>query len=229
MLDILVIGDSFCADRSEDFHWPFAFSKSLTSDYKLRGKGFCGCSWWTVRTELLKELEKSVPNILILVHTEAQRLPNNYELGINSRSAETKVVSVNNLDYSYIQTDNYKNLLKPYYEHLHCIEFFDWAQHAWFEELDNMLLALSIDCIIHLHAFNNINIRCKTENGRYLFKSGITIEEPLWLFTTDPYNGEHPNHLSKDLNIKLGYALAEIVGNENLNQNNTYIIKDKLC
>lgn len=228
MLDILVVGDSFCADRSKEFHWPVAFSKALSTN-KIRGKGFAGCSWWSTRTELLKELEQSIPDILILVHTESQRLPNDYELGINSRSAETKNVSVNNLNYDYIATDGYKNLLEPYYQHLHCIQFFDWAQFAWFEELDNMLLALSIDCVIHLHAFNNIDIRCNTENGRYLFKSGITIEEPLWSFTTEPYDGENPNHLSKDLNIKLGHALAEIAVNKKLNQNNTYSIKDKLC
>jgi hypothetical protein len=52
--DILILGDSFCANRKTRTDWPMVVSQSLTgSNHIPRGVGFAGGSWWSVRGALL--------------------------------------------------------------------------------------------------------------------------------------------------------------------------------
>ena len=45
--DILIVGDSWCAERDNLGHWPNLLLFELTDIAKgiPRGKGFPGCSW----------------------------------------------------------------------------------------------------------------------------------------------------------------------------------------
>ena len=86
--DIVIIGDSFCYHRTEAESWPKKLALQLTNDSTTvsRGLGYPGGSWWAARKRLLNELSISVPKILIMCHTEPNRLPNYYDFSLNGAS-----------------------------------------------------------------------------------------------------------------------------------------------
>jgi len=203
--DILVLGDSFCQYRESSSDWPFIVSQKLSnSSEKPRGQGYGGASWWSVRNRLLKELEISVPKVLILCHTEPNRLPNDHDFGINSSSCLEGKIRLSNNRYIDIQKEKkIATAGKLYYEELWSDSYSRWTQLSWFKELDELLGVWGTPYVIHL--------RCFMTTVDYTFKNGITIKENLFSISSE--GSTFRNHFTKELNQKFGNRLVEMVLN----------------
>jgi hypothetical protein len=136
--NILIVGDSFAKHRTNDTDWPKILCKLLTgSDMIPRGEGFGGASWWSTRKNLLKELEIKVPQILIICHTEPLRIPSDSNFGINVASAtKWPVVVPAGQEKNYVPS--IKEAAAMYYTYLASTEYSNWAQLAWFKELEHL-------------------------------------------------------------------------------------------
>jgi hypothetical protein len=208
--DILILGDSFCSAREEPTDWPMVVSQKLTGyNHIPRGVGFAGGSWWSVRRALLEEIQKGIPKVLILCHTEANRIPNNYNLGINYGSVRDGRVDRKRCkeDISEEKLQRIIEAGKLYYEELWSLEYCRWAQKSWFRELDQMIEKWCIPYVIHL--------RCFADSSDYIFKNSITIQEAL--VSIQSHDPSIPslmhNHFSDDLNQKFGNKMVELILN----------------
>lgn len=207
--DILILGDSFCELRSLPIDWPFIVSQKLSnSSEKTRGHGFGGASWWSVRKRLLKELELHVPKVLILCHTEPNRIPNDYDHGLNSAScfeARNKVRRIKTHNYPLEPWQEKKIAMAGhlYYEELWSGEYCKWAMVSWFKELDDIVEVYKIPCVIHL--------RCFDHGIKYIFKNGMTVKENL--VDMSLVGNEYRNHFTEEMNKKVGNRLVELVLN----------------
>lgn len=219
--DILIIGDSFAYERVIPQSWPRILTELLVKNnlFKIpRGKGFPGCSWWSVRQNLIEELKNGVPKVLILCHTEPNRIPSDYDFPLNIKSVE-------DLKHHIGDVSQYKNVITPshikevqtaalmYYQFLFNPDYHEWAQNQWCRELDEIIGEHDIPYVIHLHCFEIQN--------NYIFKNGITAEETLWensagyqIFKNNPENRfdkkiqyELMNHFSTEENLKLANCL----------------------
>jgi hypothetical protein len=174
--EILILGDSFCAWRDHDNDWPVLLTAMLTeSNFPCRGKGFSGAAWWSVRQELLKELDIKTPKILILCHTHHNRIPSSDDLPLNfnrtlsSVWSEELIVKFGRLELEALTTS-----ITGYYTHLYIYDFHRWCQLQWFKELDEILDDSKIEKVIHLHCIN------RNEDFRpYKFRNGITSDKFL--------------------------------------------------
>jgi hypothetical protein len=199
--ELLIVGDSYCADRNRLADWPRLLLKMATGDdEKPRGEGWPGASWWSTRHTLLKEFSIKEPKILIICHTEAMRIPSNYHFGLNAASVTGKFPICSPYENLQYYTDDIKKSAEMYYKHLISEDFHHWAMHSWFRELDNLLIDKNIQTI-HLQSFRIDNV----------FKSGITSKERL----SDLYDrfGQvkdgipRANHFSNEHNILIAKNL----------------------
>lgn len=171
--DILIIGDSYAENQGTGM-WPNLLCERLTghSGGMPRGRGFGGGSWWAVRNLLLKELANHVPQVLILVHTDPYRLPDAHGYSISMKWAVTAGLNTDNL-YTPQQLEEKGQASKAYYEHLFFPEYHDWAQLAWFREVDTIIEQHQIPYVIHMMIYPF------TPKMDYEFGTGITITERL--------------------------------------------------
>ena len=204
--DILILGDSFAESRSLPVDWPFIVSQRLYNSTEIpRGHGFAGASWWSVRKRLLKELEISVPKILILCHTEPNRIPNDYDYGFTSRSVQNG--QFYNPDGSHINPIKNLAIAKAgqlYYEELWSRDYCKWAMISWFKELDELVEVHKIPYVIHLRCFDH----------NYIFKNSMTVKENL--VDISLIGNEYRNHFTEEMNKKVGNRLVELVLNYQL-------------
>ena len=138
--DLLIVGDSFCSFRTHQYHWPQIVMQSLTdkpydSNVIPRGYGFPGASWWSVRKHFLDQLNIHVPKVAVFCHTEPHRLPNPFDWGVNSRSAEIGIVHQLEESDKLMPVD-YATAARLYYEQLWMEDYHHWAVEQWFKELD---------------------------------------------------------------------------------------------
>jgi hypothetical protein len=231
--DILILGDSYAANRSDPQYWPCRLIQLLTgTDDTPRGQGFIGASWWSVRQRLLRELALGVPQVLIITHTEPNRLPSDYDFPLNICAADAhrgQVFCSDHNQYPGVSTRRGyftgSTLLacEMYYKHLHSELYPKWAQQQWFQELDSLLQSHHIPIVIHLHCFNF----WQPSTGIYTFKHGITSDEILFELS-ERDNLIHnlprdrcPNHFSAAGNLRLAAALHAAVVNYDTNSNGT--------
>jgi hypothetical protein len=195
--DILIVGDSFCAERDDDHDWPFIVSNTLSGSSKnTRGEGFSGASWWSVRKCLLTNLEINTPKILIICHTEPFRIPNDDNYGLNFRSVEVET----------FPTD-LQVAARKYYENLMSKDFHEWACLQWFKELDNIIEKHKIEKVIHFFCFGGA-YSC------YLFNKGVTIKNILYDIsynTPDQDIVKTFNHFTPDGNKTLAKNILNIL------------------
>lgn len=235
--DVLIIGDSFATQRTTDTDWPKLLVSRLCSDFSPkripRGSGFNGASWWSSRKLLYRELKKHIPKLLIMTHTEMQRIPNDDDYGLNSSSVFNVEEYTRNIE-STIHPDHIpKEVLlagQEFYKHLFCKDFFIWAQKQWFLEIDTIVEKYSIPFVIHFHSFE------PWDGPQHIFKNGITFNQPLWnicddikLISQDRYksiteeiqtvdgdiwqNNSNRNHFSVENNIKLADQILDAINN----------------
>lgn len=210
--DILIVGDSFCGDRTKTEHWPQVFTSSITGkkfeEGKFpRGKGFPGASWWSTRKNLLEELAKSPAKVLVICYTEPFRIPNDQNLGLNTRSVLSDIVYVpEGIDQP---SKDFKEAANGYYRHIICQDYHLWAYKQWFKEVDEIISNHRIEKVLHLYCFEGPHLS-------HTFKNGITFEIPLVKYQNTPFwrrRSDTPNHYSPGQNIMLGLKLAEVVKN----------------
>ena len=236
--DILIIGDSFAKQRTAKDDWPQIVLAHLCQNFMLnkvpRGKGFNGASWWASRKLLLSELEKNAPKVLIMTHTEMQRIPTDENYGLNSASV------FNMEEYLEISSEPKNDEVVPkevliagqeFYKHLFCRDFFRWAQKQWFHEIDSLVEKYSIPFVIHLHSFE------PWDAPMHIFKYGVTFDKPLWDICDDNkllkaenikiisqlistidgnifnHDNQHRNHFNAENNIKLADQILDAINN----------------
>ena len=203
--DILIVGDSFVGSRTDKTDWPQLVACKLSAnEYEParlpRGNGYNGCSWWSVRTNLYQEFEYKVPKVLIVTHTEPQRIPRDYNYKLNSGSV------FENIDDSVGVPKEVILAGREYYKHLISFKYHLWAQEKWYEELDE--LTKDIKYVIHLHCFDPW-----TDKKIYEFKNGLTFNTPLWNISDDKkeWSTSHRNHFTIKNNIKLADIILNSV------------------
>lgn len=201
--DILIVGDSFCNERSDLDTWPTKLVELLTGDSKrARGAGFSGCHWWSVKRCLDLELAKLTPKILVVCHTEVSRVPSDLNYPFNYatvHSSEEKFLPHRvGPDWRlYLEAARY------YYKYLQSNLWDEWTANAWYKELDSAIEENKIPCVIHLFCFPQSNL--------YNFKNGLTSIERL-----SELSKVHPgtlNHFSKQANISIAAAIADMITN----------------
>jgi hypothetical protein len=210
--DILIVGDSFCADRKDQIDWPQVFTSAVTETTYTqgivpRGQGFPGASWWSARKNLLDELKKRPAKILVFCYTEPFRIPNDDDLGLNTRSVLENIVFIP--EGKSEPSDAFKKAAKGYYEHLICQNFHEWAYKQWFNEIDSIIEDNKIEKAIHLFCF-------KGPYNNHVFKNGVTVTIPLITYQRTPVwrtRKETPNHYFTGQNIEFGINLANIIKN----------------
>jgi hypothetical protein len=212
--DILIIGDSFCADRSMQYHWPQIVTTRITDQQyngtiSPRGRGFPGASWWSGRKNLLTELELRVPKVLILCHTEPYRIPHDTDWGLNTRSVAHNIVYVPP-DSTDKPSKEFINAATAYYEYIISEDYHKWAYQQWFLEVDRIIDQYQmIEKVVHFFCF-------KGPHCDHVFKNGVTMEVPLIEYQKLPVwrvRDEAPNHYSKIDNLKFGIKLSDIIKN----------------
>lgn len=197
--NLLITGDSFCAVRNK---WPLQFC-GLLGNHSLYGTGFSGCSWWSVRKEIIEYLKiKNNIHTLVVLHTEPYRMPSDNDLPLNS--AATKIATKIG--------DPYIEAIKGYYKYLISEPFHLWAYFNWFQELEVIISNSSLEKVVHLYCFPG-------PWTRYVFKKGITIQKDIlsWskrskkdLVSDDEKYSIYPNHLSLEDNELFAKRLHEV-------------------
>lgn len=224
--DILILGDSFVGSRTEQLDWPQLVACQLTNSvYEInrqpRGQGFNGCSWWSVRTRLYEELKYKKPKVLILTHTEPQRIPSEDNYNLNPGSVHTIEWTPESLRKKYgdaasnpIVSRAPKEVLvagQQYYKYLISYRYHLWAQEKWYEELDKLADEHDIKYVIHLHCFD----AWEGVEKLYEFKNGTTFNKPLWSLSDDKkkWSVDHRNHFTVDNNKKLADIVVGAINN----------------
>ena len=212
--EILIVGDSFCHHRHGDWHWPQRLAARLTGETDIpRGAGFNGASWWSVRKELLKELNASPVKLLIICHTEPDRIPHDHDLALNAACVnEGRLVKY----YMYLQNQfpiaEIQEAGQKYYKYLYSTEFHQWCQHQWFRDLNDIIH--NIPFVVHLPCFTK---------SVYEHATGIRCSIPLFEcnFVTDPTNLSglsEANHMTIDENQKFAEALYVVITDYMINR-----------
>lgn len=210
--DILIVGDSFCAERTVQNDWPNIFATSLTAqsfrlERPVRGQGYRGASWWSARKKLIEELEKAPAKVLVFCHTEPYRIPNDQGLGINTLSVETKIVATP----AGVEkpSENFIKAARGYYEYIISEDYHLWAYNQWFQEIDQIILKNNLEKVIHLFCFRGFYTS-------HTFSKGLTLETPL--IDLQQYSAlwkknDTRNHFSPVHNLEFGARLANIIKN----------------
>ena len=180
--DILIVGDSFASCRTLETDWPKIVTNHLikyTQYIQPMGKGFSGASWWSTKRFLEDYLKTHKPKVVILTHTECQRIPSNENYSLNYGSVFNAEVYQKLKQKRDDEIPPYEVLIagQSYYKYLYNQDFHQWAKIKWFEELDE--LTKNIPVVIHLHAFYDQN------EFLYIFKNGLTFNKPLWDMSDD--------------------------------------------
>lgn len=179
--DLLILGDSFCANRDRNIDWPVIVQSSLSTN--LRGQGFPGASWWSVRASLVQDI-KILPKIAIFCHTEPNRMPHKDNWGINSGTAELgQIHTINSHDKPMLP--EFGTACKLYYKHLWYQEYHNWAMTRWLHELDE--LTKDIEIVLHFFGFDDIH-------RHHRFQYGVSFSDPLINYSTTIQGPDIRNH-----------------------------------
>lgn len=204
--DILIVGDSWCSEREHLVHWPNNLLFELTDIPKgiPRGIGYSGCAWWSVRKRLIDELNTKPAKIVIIIHTDASRMP----------SDTNKPLTINNARrYSKDTTKSLENRIMhkaadDYYKHFYSADFHNWAERQWFLELDNFLEKKQVKKVIHLYGVR------RNKDQIYKFKCGVTVEQTIQkYYTTNTETMHYPNHMTYENNQNLASFLYKLITN----------------
>lgn len=179
---IVIIGDSFAGHSDKSTDWVRTFTDRF-ENATLDCKGFPGCSWWPLRLYLKDKLNTYTPDILILCHTEPNR-----------------VVTRDNQKGNKSNTDPiFTKFFNKYYN----LDFGLWSTQRWYDELDDLLLSYNIPYVVHFFSFPYY---------KYEFKQGITSSEDLWSIQCtqeSPLDPNKRNHFTDENNKLLGNLIFD--------------------
>lgn len=209
--DIMIVGDSFCEHRTNESDWPLLVTQALTSQSDVpRGRGYPGCSWWSVRNNIYDEMKRGVPKILIICHTDPYRLPNDHDFGLN-------IVSVTNKDLIYVSpmkrpyySQEVVKSAQSYYKHLFSEKYSVWAMNSWLQEIDNLAIINNI-LMIHLYSFDFE--KYLPEMPKYKNQHGIIVKPALYDCVTSPHSSEVRNHMTVKENINFATQISDVIKN----------------
>lgn len=221
--DILILGDSYAFSRDHQTDWPTALTIKLTgqqfsSDKLPRGAGYPGCSWWSTRNRLLKEISIRPPKVLVICHTEFSRLPSDEDFGLTFSGLSTKKI----WSPSGMVSDSHPIMSAGtmYYKYMYSEQFYLWAMKQWLNDLDSIIIDAGIERVIHLPCFALPEEICP--------KQGITSEEILFeiherlLGENAGYVNDahyHRNHMDVNSNITFANSMYEAIINYDPSQN----------
>ncbi len=204
--DLLIVGDSFCAYRSNSYDWPQLVSLQLTgleySQNRLpRGQGFGGAAWWSTRRCLLDEIAKYRPRVIVICHTDPYRIPSDDNLSLNTNSVieNLNCIQVNG---KIVTTTLPRKVGKAgvlYYNHLFSGNFHYWAQQQWFLELDRILVSQDIERVIHLFCFDGYF---------YQFSRGVSVRDVL---INHALRSGGTNHFTEQVSSALAANLVTLI------------------
>ena len=203
--DIVIVGDSWCSERDSLGHWPNSLLFELTDITKgtPRGGGFRGCHWWSTRNCLFNELKLKPAKVVIIVHTQASRIPSdtNRPFTLNNVYTQARLLKIKNPENRTIY-----QAAADYYKHLYSANFHDWAERQWFIELDDFLEKKKIEKVIHLYGVSK-----HTEQKRK-FNCGVTVNHSIHQYLTmNTENMFYPNHMTYENNQKMALFLHKLI------------------
>jgi hypothetical protein len=210
---IIIVGDSFCASRhyKDQYAWPVVLAKLLNCS--LLGRGHGGCAWWSSKLDLSSLKEDSATSILIVVHTDSNRLPNAHAIPVNTgqvfADSDNQVPGATELD----AWPGIRKVATSFYtSELFCPEFYEWAQQAWIKELD---ADTEFYATIHIPAFDSVNLSC-VKNGIFVIpgpnlRSLRALSEREIGKTNWVGIDARSNHFTDANNVNLAKALASII------------------
>lgn len=201
--DVLIVGDSFALHRDSESDWPTLLATLQTGVSKQpRGQGFPGASWWSTRKCLLAELEIKVPQVLVMCHTESARIPSDFDFGLNPASAtDCHVPMPRGQEHNYVP--KIKEAAAMYYTYLASNEYSNWAQAAWFKELEQLIIDNAIPHVVHLHCFPP----GPGQTALHCFQVGITNAVPLCDLCQGVDQSTASNHFTAEQNVKIAHAI----------------------
>jgi hypothetical protein len=205
---VVIVGDSFCKDRKRSTDWPVYLGKLLQC--QVLGRGWGGCAWWSTRNTLLQTKHNKSTSILIVIHTEPGRLPNDFNIPANPGLLFSEPGSA---------SDEFKNrkvlrdtALAFYNSDLFSLKFYTWAAQAWIKELD---ADTEYYATVHIPAFDSVELSC-VKNGVVVQPSQDHISlRALSNREVDDNKWSGPdtrsNHLKDINNVNLAMALFDII------------------
>jgi hypothetical protein len=207
---IIIVGDSFCAGRhpNSNYDWPVVLGKLFNCIVLGRGHG--GGAWWSSKLDLSTLECNPATTILIVVHTDSSRLPNDHRIPVNiGQIFVDKNTQLTELD----KWPGIREVATSFYtSDLFCPDFYRWAQQAWIKELDT---DTRYHTTIHIPAYDSVDLSCvkngisiiPAQSSRSLFALSQREIEMEYMHMRDPRS----NHFSDFNNVKLANALASII------------------
>lgn len=205
---ILVTGDSFCANWSQD-SWQYALSKK----YNITGQGFGGQSWWHARRWLYNNLPADPSDTtLIFFHTNPGRIP-----AVRDIPVTPWVVNPANPTKGKDELNNLRdpggkilNVAQQYFQSdLFVFEFWVWAQEQFI--LDLARTTADFKKVIHFftvgHNSQQTLDNCTT--GKGVLCNSLLSEWSMAEVNKTVFGGldHRPNHFS----IHNNQAFAEYI------------------
>jgi hypothetical protein len=206
--NLMIIGDSFCASRhsNSNYDWPVVLGKML--DCTVSGRGHGGSAWWTNKLDLDSYKEDPATTILIVVHTDSLRLPNDYGIPMNVGEAFS-----NNKEQLPNLRPGLREIAASFYKSdLFCPDFYHWAQQAWIKELDADTRYYTT---IHIPGFDSVDLSSIKNGifvtpGKDLHSLRALSDRELEKYPLHMYD-PRKNHFSDFNNVKFATALASII------------------
>lgn len=195
-MNTVIVGDSFC-HRYEDTWLQIVVEKF---DLKiLHHKSFPGGCEFFIYEEFKEFVKNKKIDLAIFTHTEPQRLANPHNMGLNSAMV---LDAINNGNKKADSKQLILEAAHSYYQHLYHKPFHDTVHDLLLQDLQRICCQQNIKQI-HIQSFNNINT----------MTDGLWITGGLHLLATTQgqnyyQNWDLKNHLSKELNVKLGQWLV---------------------
>jgi hypothetical protein len=218
--NLLIIGDSFCSHSSAETDWPVVLGKLLKVPMTCFGRP--GNSWWSNYRDLKNyKPPQDKKTLLIVIHTESQRLPNDNNIAATPGIIFTAPGAINDLS-RYKNGNELARIAKDFYtSELFSSEFYDWAQQAWIKELDQRPDFVKV---FHIPAFDSVDLSL-IKNGLVIHPSANT--RSLRKLSSNEILGDsirwqgpdsRHNHFNKTNNIRFGEALANIISTATINE-----------
>jgi len=205
---LVIVGDSFCKDRSQATDWPVLLGQLLQC--RILGRGWGGNAWWSTRNTLLQTKHNKSTSILIVIHTEPGRLPNDFNIPANPGLLFSKAGS----DSDELKNRNSirETAAAFYNSDLFSLKFYAWAQQAWIKELD---ADTEYYATIHIPAFDSVDLT-SVKNGIVVIPgpkfaslralSNREVDSVTW---SGP--DSRSNHFKDANNINFATALSDII------------------
>jgi len=198
--DLLILGDSFCSDRTKSIDWPVIVRNSLMKT--LRGQGYPGASWWSVRSGLMQQI-RLLPKIAIFCHTEPNRIPHKDDWGINIGASDRGLIHIHD-SHDQPMSVEFSSACKLYYKHIWYQEYQNWAMTRWLHELDE--LTKDIEIVLHFFGFNDIH-------RHHTFQNGVSFSDPLINYAQAHRAPDIRNHFDIGANQRFADIVLENIHN----------------